>query len=82
MLSCFEKEDKEELIKELMKFFSYDEITDFPTILKDLIEGNKEKGIGIFNQSKNYKDSEFLQSLRLFIKYYLTRKDEGLNQTN
>lgn len=82
VLSCFEEEHKEELIKELMKFFSYDEITDFPTILKDLIEGNKEKGIETFNQFKNYKDSEFLQSLRIFIKYYLSRKDKIVNHTN
>lgn len=80
VLSCFKEEEREELQQELKKFYGYDEILDFPSILKDLIDGNKEKNIDIFDQFKNYRDSEFLQSLRLFIKYYINRKDKRLNR--
>jgi len=76
VLSCFDKKEYSELKKELEKFYGYNEVIDFPTILRDLIEGNKQMNIEKFNQFKNYRDSEFLQTLRLLIKYYLERKDD------
>jgi hypothetical protein len=81
VLSCIDTKDYKYLVEELKKFYGYDEIIDFPTILKDLIDGNKEKGIPLFDQFKNYKDSEFLQSLRIFIKYYIGKKEKRLNKS-
>ncbi len=78
VLSCINEKNYSELKKKMEEFYHYDEVLDFQTILKELIDGNNEKGIEKFNQYKNYRDSEFLQTLRLFIKYYLKRKDKRL----
>lgn len=75
-LSCIDEKDYSFLKKETEKFYGYDEVLDFPTILRELIDGSKEKGIEQFNQFKNYRDSEFLQTLRLLIKYYIKRRDK------
>lgn len=53
--------------KELAKKFGSDEVMDFPHIIKELIE---DAVIGVDTQ-RNYKDSEFLQTLRLLKKYYI-----------
>jgi len=76
VLSCIDEKNHEELKRNMEEFYNYDEVLDFPTILKELIEGSKEKDIESFNQFKHYRDSEFLQTLRLFIKYYIKRKDK------
>jgi len=78
VVSCIEEKSYNELKKELEDFYGYDLIIDFPTILKELIEGSSEKNIEPFNQFKNYRDSEFLQALRLFIKYYIKKKEKRL----
>jgi len=74
VLSCIDKKDLEELKKELKKGLGYDEVIDFPTIITDLIEGNEEKNIKPFNTFQHYRDSEFLQTLRLLIKYYIKKE--------
>lgn len=71
VLSKFEKNNKNELKKKLIEHYHYDDILDFQTIIKDLIDGNPEINIESFNDDKNYRDSEFLQTLRLLIKYYI-----------
>ena len=78
VLPCIDKKDYNELKDELKRHYRYDEILDFPTLIKDLIKGNKDKSIEEFNYHKNYRDSEFLQTLRLLIKYYLEPKDKAL----
>src|SRR3989344_8400547 len=61
VLSCIDKKDYDELKNELKKYYKkYDEILDFQTLIKDLIEGNKDKNIKPFNHHKHYRDSEFL----------------------
>ncbi len=74
VLSCIDKENYNELKRELETFYGYDLVLDFPTILNDLIEGNPEKKIPRFNDFKHYRDSEFLHTLRLIIKYYIKAK--------
>ncbi len=76
VLSCIDRKDYSELKKELESFYGYDEVLDFPTILRELIDGSPEKNIEPFNQFKHYRDSEFLQTLRLFIKYYIKKKEK------
>jgi len=76
VLSCIEEANYNDLKKDLEVKLGYDEVLDFPKILNELIEGNKEKDIEKFNQFKNYRDSEFLQILRFFIKYYLKKKEK------
>lgn len=75
IISCIEKENYQELKRDLEEFYNYDLILDFPTILHDLIEGNKEKNIPEFDEHKNYRDSEFLQTLRLLIKHYIKKQN-------
>ena len=71
VLPCIDTEHFKELKKELEDHYSYDEVLDFPTILSDMIRGNDDKKIPSFNDGRYYKDSEFLQTLRLLIKYYI-----------
>lgn len=71
VLSNFKEGYREKLSRKLEKFYGYDEVTDFSTILKELIEGNEKKGIPEFNIKRDYKDSEFLQTLRIMKRYYI-----------
>jgi len=75
VISCIKKKDYDVLKKELQDSTGYDIVLDFPTILHDLIEGNAKKEIEPFNDHKHYRDSEFLQTLRLIIKHYLRTKE-------
>ena len=77
VVSCIDKKDYLELKRGMEDQYKYDEVIDFPTILEELIDGSKEKNITKFNDKKHYRDSEFLQTLRLFIKYYLNNKNKG-----
>lgn len=67
VFSRIEDKDYHTFKKELAKKFGFDEVMDFPHIIKELIE---DSVIGV-NTQGNYKDSEFLQTLRLLKKYYI-----------
>ncbi len=75
VLSCIDKKDYQELRDDLKDFYKYDEVLHFPTLLHDLVEGNKNKNILKVNDYKHYRDSEFLQTLRLFVKHYIKSKN-------
>lgn len=74
VLSHIDKRDYNELKKKLEEDLKYNEVLDFPTILHELIEGNKMKKISPFNDHRDYRNSAFLQALRLFVKYYIKTK--------
>ena len=76
IVSCIDKNDFQKLKRKLEKFYGYDVVLDFPTILRELIEGNKDRRIKDrriqkFNHHKNYRDSEFMQTLRLLVKHHI-----------
>jgi hypothetical protein len=67
VFSNIQDENYESFRKKVAERFSFDEVIDFPHIIKELIE---DPEIGVKTQ-RNYKDSEFLQTLRLLKKYYI-----------